>query len=698
MRENLPITGKEYQPDPEHPLVSVTDTKGRIVYVNQAFVSASGFAESELMGQPHNMVRHPDMPSEAFRDMWHSISAGQQWSGLVKNRRKNGDHYWVQANATPIFSGALISGYLSVRLMPDRTQIQAAEQLYAAMRQQEQAGRLRIALFGGQLVRAGRLGRLLEQGHEQGKRWGWDGLSILMAAALAGATASMGSMAVAAVVTVIGSGLAWWVGFYRRERALSQLLLDASTLASGDLTHTVTADAGGQLGKLQRALGQVGVNLRAVISDIRGEMLQLRASVGEIAAGNMNLSERTESQASSLQETAASMEQINGTVSNTAMHAQEGARMAVSTADIARDSQGAVQQAVAAMAGISASSRQIGEIIQVIEGVAFQTNILALNAAVEAARAGETGRGFAVVASEVRSLARRTSEAAREIRSLIVQAVDRVDVGATRTDQAEQSMQRALSAVAEVSRVLTSIDEAAKEQRMGVAQVNEAITQLDTVTQQNAAMVEELAAAARGLNDQVDHITDTMGLFRLKTDDVTIVQRDAVKLRSESKAGTGEATSTGDSFNIRAAIDAHLDWKRRLRVAAQQDEQIDEATVCRDDRCPLGQWLHGPGQPRFGHLPKFVDLIEKHARFHLEVGSVAKLVNAHKRNEATRAMEGGTPFSNATQATVLALKALDLDISNLERGKSMPATNAVAPNRLAPTRAAVPDSQEWESF
>jgi methyl-accepting chemotaxis protein len=260
-------------------------------------------------------------------------------------------------------------------------------------------------------------------------------------------------------------------------------------------------------------------SLRTIVGAVRSSSESIATGSSEIATGNADLSQRTEEQAANLQQTAASMEQLSATVNNNAMTAVEAERLAGSASNIATQGGVAVGQVVQTMESITAASRKIADIIGVIDGIAFQTNILALNAAVEAARAGEQGRGFAVVAGEVRSLAQRSAEAAREIKSLITDSVEKVEAGSRQVDAAGSTMADIVGQVRRVNDLIGEINNATQEQKQGIGQVSNAVSQLDRVTQQNAALVEESAAAADSLSQQTRRLVDAVSRFKLRPQD-----------------------------------------------------------------------------------------------------------------------------------------------------------------------------------
>ena len=344
---------------------------------------------------------------------------------------------------------------------------------------------------------------------------------------IASAEVSQWTLALGAVASVLlGALFALWTArsiVVPVQRAVQT----ADEISHGNLSQNIQTEGRDEMAQLLRSLGAMQHNLARIVGHVRSGSESVATASQEIAQGNHDLSARTEQQASALEETAASMEELNSTVRQNADNARQANQLAQSASTVAVRGGEVVGQVVGTMKGIHDSSNKIADIIGVIDSIAFQTNILALNAAVEAARAGEQGRGFAVVASEVRSLAGRSADAAKEIKTLISDSVERVSAGTTLVDQAGATMAEVVSAIRRVTDLMGEISAASSEQSQGVAQVGEAVTQMDQVTQQNAALVEEMAAAASSLNNQAQDLVSTVAFFKLSAEQGTAAGADA---------------------------------------------------------------------------------------------------------------------------------------------------------------------------
>jgi aerotaxis receptor len=514
MRDNQPVTQHEYALPGDVTLMSTTDAQSRITYANEAFAQVSGYTLEELQGQPHNLVRHPDMPAEAFADMWVTLKGGEPWTALVKNRRKNGDHYWVRANATPVVRDGRPAGYMSVRTGASREEITAAEAMYRDFRE-GRAGSRRfhkgMVLRTGLMAWTSVLQTLPVRWRIRAALLAMGPASVLGAWALGlSAAALAGFAALAAGLSLLAS---WWLEA-QIAGPLEQLREQALRVASGECRAPLEIDRTDEIGMTLRTVGQLGLMFRWLIDDVSGQVLNVQTATSEIAQGTGDLSARTEQAAASVEQTASSMEQMTATVRSNADTATQANQLSGSACEAAAQGGRAVSEVVQTMDEITRSSRKIADIISVIDVIAFQTNILALNAAVEAARAGEQGRGFAVVASEVRGLAQRSADAAKEIKTLITASVAKVEAGARLVDDAGRTMEDIVSQVKRVSGMIAEISVATAEQSDGIAQVGQAVVHLDKITQQNAALVEQSSAASESLKQQAMRLVEAVSVFR----------------------------------------------------------------------------------------------------------------------------------------------------------------------------------------
>ena len=435
------------------------------------------------------------------------------------------------------------------------------------------------------------------------------------------------------------------------DTGLRDIMRVANALAAGDLTQSITKSYPGLFGQTSDGVNTTVENLKKLVDEIKVSVDSIGTASKEIASGNTDLSQRTEEQASSLEETAASMEELTSTVKQNADNARQANQLAHSASTVAEKGGSVVHEVVGTMSSINESSRKIVDIISVIDGIAFQTNILALNAAVEAARAGEQGRGFAVVAAEVRNLAQRSAAAAKEIKTLIGDSVEKVEAGTKLVDDAGKTMEEIVNAVKHVTDIMSEISAASSEQSTGIEQVNQAITQMDEVTQQNAALVEEAAAAAESLEEEAQNLTRSVSVFK-----VDIGGKNTGKPVALLAAPNNTKASHFDD-----AIAAHIKWKTRLNqfIDGSSTEKLDRAVVCKDNLCALGKWIYGDGE-KYKNALHYEELLSNHANFHRCAGEVVGKVETHDKAGAISILQG--EFAVSAKETVTSIMSLRKEV------------------------------------
>ncbi|WP_374566374.1 methyl-accepting chemotaxis protein, partial [Nitrosomonas sp.] len=431
---------------------------------------------------------------EAYANLWETLKSGKPWMGIVKNRNKCGDHYWVDAFASAQYEDGQVIGYQSVRVKPKQEWVDRAEALYAKiMSKKTDSDKRRSALSSVKLTRfplsfTTRVGLSVSS------------LFIILFTILAAAGQIAWIPALAGAVT--GAGVSY-ATVYTLLSGLRKMAARSEKIANDALTRYIYTGRTDEIGQIEYALIFMNAKLRTAIGRVKESSSVLDHSASEIATGNLYLSERTENQASSLEETASSMEEITSTVQQNADNARQANQLVHDSQRYAEKSGAVVTSAMHAMAEIHDSSKEIAEIINVIDSIAFQTNLLALNAAVEAARAGEQGRGFAVVANEVRNLAGRSADSAKQIKILINDSVAKVEKGASLVNESGEALRMITESVKKVSDIVAEISESCQEQANGIEQINQAVSQIDETTQQNAALVEESAAASEAMSQKV---------------------------------------------------------------------------------------------------------------------------------------------------------------------------------------------------
>jgi len=496
------VTQNEYPLDDDTTLRSTTDLHSYMTHTNDTFVQVSGFTLQELLGQPHNIVRHPDMPKAAFADMWYTLQKGEPWSGIVKNRRKNGDHYWVRANAVPMVRNGQMTGYMSIRTRATEDEVAAVEPLYKALNE----GRSKKRIHKGLVVRKGWLGKLPAMPLRWRVRSVMAVLFAVMAATLVASAAGWASLVAAAVVMLLGT----LVFEQQIVRPVENVAKQALRVATGERNSVQHLNRSDELGLMLRAVGQLGLMCRWLINDVSSQVVSVRDGSDRLAQGNEDLNDRTRQTVANVQQTVATMNQMAASVQSNSETAAEVDKLSMAASSAATQGGTVMQTVVKTMDDIADSTQRIGSITSLINDIAFQTNILALNAAVEAARAGEQGKGFAVVAGEVRHLASRSANAANDIRKLIDASASKVQSGADQVHAAGRTMDDIVEQVKNVTQLIAQISHSTSEQATGLTELTRAVAELDSITQKNADLVEESAQISAMVKHRAGRLEDAV--------------------------------------------------------------------------------------------------------------------------------------------------------------------------------------------
>ncbi|CAA7620142.1 methyl-accepting chemotaxis protein [Magnetospirillum sp. UT-4] len=554
MRVNEPITDTEVMLDDDSLIVSKTDLAGRITFVNAAFVEISGYSEQELLGAPHNILRHPHMPAVAFADLWTTVKAGRPWEGVVKNRTKDGGFYWVQANVTPLMENGETVGYVSVRSKPAREQVAAADALYAAIRE-GRAGD--VALAEGVVLRTGtgaRLRRLAAglQGHVYGLLAALLGLAAAVGWLGLATPAGLGALAAGAVV-------AWLLGrtlIASVTAPLARMEGHFAAIASGDLRHDIPPEATPEfvstssMLRAMKARLAYGIEERAEINrraeaHLKREMLSLtevlegeiQDTVGDISIQSHRLGESAVQLLKVASELTAAAQAVSQAVDTTAGNVQTVASateeleassreilaQVAGSSQLAEEARRRADSATANVAGLSEAATRIGGVVALIQGIAAQTRMLALNATIEAARAGEAGKGFAVVAEEVKGLARQTEDGISDVNT------HAVEIGRT-TDDTVETVQAVAATIRDIDAVGAEVARAAEEQRAATAEIMASAVQAADHTSAVAENVRAVTGSAEQTNAIAHKVTDLTGL--VNRDIASLQRRLGIILRS----------------------------------------------------------------------------------------------------------------------------------------------------------------------
>ena len=496
MKINQPVTNNEAPIAEGTIVVSKTTPAGIITFCNDEFINVSGFSEEEVIGKSHNIVRHPSMPPAIFADLWNTIQRGEPWSGIVKNRCKNGDYYWLYANVTPIFEQGKIVEFMSVRTKPTPQQVADASKAYDKMWQTETGKK--TSPHAAKTWR-----QRIEQTSISRKLLAFTLITVSLqllgiAAWLTGVPNSvLAILMTLPVITIILGGL--WM-HAQLSQPLRYISLKLRSLLDGHVFDWIDATRNDEFGRIMKQLRMLQIKLGFDLVDSNGTVLHLLELVSKMGT----LTQRFNNTATSMEESAANMTEINSLTKNSAQNTIDADHMANQAMQRVENSRLAMNKAVEAMSAINEATRKIANIIGVIDEIAFKTNLLALNASVEAAHAGDQGKGFAVVADEVRNLSQHTAGAASEVMKLIEDSINKVKDGSSIIDRSSTALQDVVTEVERVSKLISEISLSSKEQTIGIEMLAQNIQTINETLQHSTHMIEETSSQSQRIGKRAE--------------------------------------------------------------------------------------------------------------------------------------------------------------------------------------------------
>lgn len=635
MKNNGPVTQHEVRFNGLDDLVSVTDLHGKIRFVNDAFIQISGYTRHELVGSDHNLVRHPDMPPAAFKDLWHTVKQGQNWRGIVKNRCKNGDHYWVEAFVSPIIKNGSIVGFQSVRSEPSREQIADAENLYKRMR----------ANTNLDLPKPSWLKRL-----SFGHYFFTANLLCFIALALSGGfgyTQNHHIITALSAVTTIIFLLNGWIMKSRIFDSIQQVDEVLRKMSEGDLSTKISLARNDEIGKLMQTSKMLQARYKTILSEVVSTSQCVVADADSVSSGSFEMQEQMAEQASHTAQIASAMTEMAATVQevaeNTALASQTTLQMqqhvthgdeliAVGLDNMSRflhELDGTINQ----IAHVSEQSKDIALVIDTISNIAEQTNLLALNAAIEAARAGEQGRGFAVVADEVRNLAKRTQTATQDIRSMLESLHQGVQNSANRIANNNVSAKEAFNGVTQARETFADI-------LLQVSRVNDMSTQIAIASEQQSSVVREMNQSVEVINEKSGATEERATQLQHRAQ---LLSKQALDLRAQLADFKISARKRVEFTDIKSA---HLAWKTKVRAYLNGEKNaLERSVACDHHLCGLGKWYYKEGKQSYASMPAFKALEQPHEKLHRTIKQVLELRDNNQHEKASELFHQIEPIS-----------------------------------------------------